>query len=145
MFRRTLMILALCAFTFTAAASAQTVPPAYDFHFHKSVFQNREVIQTASKLFLPAPPANGWATAAELRAVQVDAALDWLVAHGYLFDTQPAVSLQTDANGNHSLVITGPGFHISVAIPGPFLPQQREQLLTATIIRNLPPQINNGF
>lgn len=145
MFRRTLMILALSAFAFTASASAQTPPAADDFHFHKSVFHNREVIQTTSKLFL-LPPANGWATAAQFRAAQVEAAIDWFVGHGYLVDSQPSVSLQTDANGNQTLVISGAGVHIAVILDaGPFFPQQRDQRLSAIIIRNLPPQINNGY
>lgn len=143
MFRRTLAAFAFCLLALAGVAAAQ--PPAADFHFHKSVFQDKEAIQAASMLFLPVPP-EGWATEAEVRQARVQAAEDWMVRHGYLFENSPAtVGLFTDENGNDSLVITAPGIHIVILLPvGPFFPRLREQLMTVTIIRSLP-QISNGF
>lgn len=142
MFRRALMMSVLSALLFVTVAAAQ---PAADLLWHQRVFQGREVQQAAAMLQLPAPPPNGWATPAALREAQVDAALDWFAAHGYLFD-DPAISIDlvSDGNGN-SLVIDGPGIHVVIILPcGPFLPTQREQLMVATVIRNIPP-IYNGF
>jgi hypothetical protein len=142
MFRRTLAAFALCLFALAGVAAAQPPLSAADFHFHKSVFHDKEAIQAASMLFLPVPP-EGWATEAEFRQARVQAAEDWMARHGYLFENTPAtVGLFTDENGNDSLVITAPGIHIVILQPvGPFHPRVREQLMTATIIR----QIYNGF
>lgn len=145
MFRRTLATFAFCLFALAGIAAAQPTISADDFHFHKSVFHDKEAIQTASRLFLPVPP-EGWATEAEFRQARVQAAEDWMVRHGYLFENAlVTIDLFTDENGNDSLVITGPGIHIVILLPtGPFFPRVREQLMTATIVR-LVPQISNGF
>ena len=144
MFRRSLMTFAICLLALSAVASAQPAPASDDFLFHKSVFQGREAVQAASRLFLM-PPAGGWPSDAELRQATVQAAEDWMVRHGYLLEGNPGIDLVTDENGNDSLVITGPGIHIVIFLPvGPFLPHLSERLMTATIIRNIP-QIYNGF
>lgn len=141
MFRRTSMAFLLSAVAFAATAVAQ---PAPGLLVHQRVFQNREVHQVATMLQLPVP-ANGWATPAELRDAQVEASLDWLAEHGYLFD-DPAVTVDLVSSGTgNSLVIRGPGFDLVIHLPsGPFLPTQREQLLAGTIVRQLP-EISNGF
>lgn len=145
MFRRTLATFAFCLFALAAGAAAQPAISADDFHFHKSVFHNKEAIQASSRLFLPVPP-EGWASEAEFRQARVQAAQDWMARHGYLFEgMQASVDFFTDENGNDSLVITGPGIHIVILLPsGPFFPHQREQLMAATIIR-LAAEIYNGF
>lgn len=145
MFRRSLMTFAICLVALAAVASAQPAPTSDDFLIHKSVFQSREAVQAASRLFLPAP-LEGWATEAEFRQASVQAAQDWVASHGYLLAGNPVtVDLVTDENGNDSLVIVGPGIHIVIFLPcGPFLPHLNERLMTATIIRNIP-EIYNGF
>ncbi|HBL27805.1 MAG TPA: hypothetical protein DD490_13285 [Acidobacteria bacterium] len=143
MIRRTLLTFILCALAFSAIASAQ--PPAFtDLLHHERTFLGREVRQSAATLYLPMP-ANGWASPADFQAAQVQAALDWCAAHGYLFD-DPGIDVDfvSDGNGN-SLVINGPGIHVVINLPcGPFIPVQREQLLVVTIIRQIP-QVSNGF
>jgi hypothetical protein len=134
MFRRTLMAFILCTLALATMAAAQPGT----LLFHHRVFQGREIHQAAAMLPLPVP-ANGWATSAELRDAQVQAAVDWFVSHGY-FDDPVDVDFVSGSDGN-SLSFNGPGIHIVIHLPsGPFLPTQREQLLAATIIR-----ISNGF
>jgi len=143
MLRRTLLTLVLCALAFATVAAAQT-PAFTDLLHHERVFQDREVRQAAATLFLPMP-VNGWATSAEFEEAQAEASMGWLIAHGYLFD-DPSVTIDfiTDGIGN-SLVINGPGVHVVINLPcGPFAPMQKEQLLVATIIRQIP-GIYNGF
>ncbi len=143
---RPLLILALCTLSSLATSTfASAQPPAFqDLLHHERTFQGKEVRQAAAMLFLPLP-TNGWATAADLQAAQVQAALDWTAAHGYLFD-DPSFDIDfvSDGNGN-SLVFNGPGTHVVINLPsGPFLPTQRDQLMVITIIRQAP-QVSNGF
>ena len=139
MFRRSLMAFILCTLAVATLAAAQ---PPTDLLHHQRLFMGREVHQAAAMLQLPAPP-NGWATPAEFQAAQVQASLDWLASHGYLGNPVD-IDFVSGSDGN-SLTIDGPGIHIVIYLPcGPFLPIQREQLLTATIVR-VPPQISNGF
>jgi hypothetical protein len=146
MFRRTVMTFAFCLLGLAAVASAQPpVHPDYDFLFHKSALHDREVVQTASRLFLAVPP-QGWATPAEFRQASLLAAEGWLGRHGYLTEGAGlAVDLFTDENGNDSLVIAGTNIRIYVFLPvGPFQTHLRERLITTTIIRMLP-QAPNGL
>jgi hypothetical protein len=140
------MTFAFCLLGLTAVASAQPpVYPDYDFLFHKSALPDREVVQTASRLFLAVPP-QGWATAAEFRQASLLAAESWLGRHGYLTDGAGlAVEFSTDENGNDFLVIGGSNIRIYVFLPvGPFQTHLRERLITTTIIRMIP-QVSNGF
>lgn len=142
MFRRTLMTFAICLLALAAVASAQPTPASDDLLFHKSVLHGRQVVQTASRLFLPAP-SGGWASEAEFRQASVQAAQSWMVSQGYLLEGNPVgVDLVTDENGNDSLVIAGSGIHMVIILPnGPFLPHLDQRLLTATTVLS----ISNGF
>ncbi len=142
MIRRTLFALSLCILGFAAAASAQA--PFTDLLHHERTFLGREVLQDAATLYLPLP-AGGWASSAALEQAQIQAALGWFAAHGYLF-SDPAIGIDfhSDSTGN-SITIDGPGIHVVIYLPcGPFIPLQREQLMVATIIRQIPP-VSNGF
>ena len=142
MIRRTLFAFALCTFGLAAAASAQ--PPFIDLLHHERIFLGKEVRQDAATLFLPLP-AGGWASPAAVEAAQLQAALGWFAAHGYLF-SDPAIDIDfhSDSTGN-SITIDGPGIHVVIHLPcGPFIPMQKEQLMVATIIRQIP-QVSNGF
>lgn len=146
MLRRASLTFVLCALAFTAVAAAQPpVPGNINLLHHHREFQGRSVDQLAVQLDLQAP-AEGWASYAELQEAKVEAALDWVRDHGYLFD-DPGVDIDfsSSSNGN-TLTISGPGFEIVINLPGggPFLPMQREQLMVATSIRTQP-QISNGF
>lgn len=143
MLRRASLAFVLSILAFVTAASAQ--PPAHTslLHHHR-LFHGREVHQVAVLLTLQ-PPAEGWSTSEELRDAQVQAAVDWMISHGYFTD-DPTVTIDfvSGPDGN-SLVIDGPGIHIVIHLPsGPFNPTQREQLMAATAIRILP-QVSNGF
>ena len=146
MLRRASLAFVLCALALTAVAAAQPPAPGplnTNLLLHHRVFQGREVEQVAVLLDLGAR-TEGWASAAELRDAQVEAALDWFRDHGYLFD-DPGVDIDfsSSSNGN-TLTISGPGFEIVINLPGggPFIPMQREQLMVATSIRT---HISNGF
>jgi len=84
-------------------------------------------------------PPGGWASSAAFEQAQLQAALGWFAAHGYLFN-DPAIDIDfhSDSTGN-SITINGPGIHIVIYLPcGPFLPIQKEQLMVVTIIRQIP-------
>lgn len=140
MIRRTLFALALCAFGLASAATAQ--PLFIDLLHHERTFLGKEVRQDAATLYLTLPPG-GWASQTAFNAAQLDAALGWMTAHGYLF-SDPAIDIDfhSDSTGN-SITIDGPGIHVVIYLPcGPFIPVQKEQLMVVTIIRQIPPAIN---
>lgn len=142
--RATLFALALAAGTFGLAAPASAQPPFVDLLHHERTFLGHEVKQDAATLYLALPPG-GWASDADFKAAQLDAALDWFAAHGYLFsDPTFDIDFHSGPEGN-SITIDGAGIHVVINLPcGPFIPVQREQLMVVTIIRQMP-QVSNGF
>ena len=144
MIRRILFASALALCTFGIAASASAQPPFVDLLHHERIFLGNEVRQDAATLYLALPPG-GWASQAAFNAAQLQAALDWFAAHGYLFnDPGIDIDFNSDSTGN-SISIDGPGIHVVIHLPsGPFIPVQKEQLMVVTIIRQIP-QVSNGF
>lgn len=138
MTRRTLLALALALCTFGLAAAASAQPPFVDLLHHERIFLGKEVRQDAATLYLTLPPG-GWASSAAFNAAQLQAALNWCAAHGYLFsDPMIDIDFNSDSTGN-SITINGPGIHVVIYLPcGPFIPMQKEQLMVVTIIRQIP-------
>ncbi len=145
MIRRSLFALFALALSTLGLANAASAQPTFtDLLHHERTFLNYQARQDAATLYLSLPPG-GWSTQAQLEAAKLQASLDWLASHGYLF-SDPSIDIEfhSGSDGN-TITIDGNGIHVVINLPcGPFIPVQKEQLMVVTIIRQVP-QISNGY
>jgi hypothetical protein len=146
-FKSTVIALALTVFG-AAAAFAQS---SGDLSFHRTVAGPSEFIQRTAVLPLPTSPASSFKAgpSAVPTNVAVEAALQWLVQHGYL--TQ--ADLQS---AGPSVTVSGTGITITFHVPGgpdavivlsngPFLPTDIPHRLMSVIVVRPVVDISNGF
>jgi hypothetical protein len=143
MFKRTLTALAL-GLTLAAVAPAQEPD---DLQLNKRSFQDKEAIQAQAVLRLPAarPELAGPDRRAHYQHVAVQAALDWMVRHGYLFhDDSHSIEVYNTSQGLVMVIhFAGGGNAVIYLGPGPFLPrpepevERLDTLMTVTILRDL--------
>jgi hypothetical protein len=146
------------ALTLFALASGVSAQEPGDLSFHKTVAGPTEYIQRTVVLPVPAPPPpgssqSGPSLATAPAAVQlslanqlaVEAALQWMVQHGYLFEDTPGWNVSISGNGI-TITIQGTGGPDIVIIlsNGPFLPVDIPHRLMTVIVAR-PVQIYNGF
>jgi hypothetical protein len=141
--KRIVIAVLLAAAVTAVAASAQE---SGDLLFQKTLAGPQEVIQRTALLALPAPPAGP-----ALQQAFVNAAIDWLVRHGYLTTGQAqSFGAQVTISGS-CITITyhvpgGPD--IVIVLPnGPFLPADYpypNRLMTVVVVRAVQ-DISNGF
>ena len=147
--------LALTLFALASGASAQA---SGDLSYHRTVAGGTEYIQRTVVLPVPPPPPPSSQTGPSLvtaaAGVQlsladqlaVEAAIQWMVQHGYLFEDLPGgwdVSISGNGITITINVVGGPDIVI-VTSNGPFLPVDiPHRLMTVLIAR--PVRIYNGF
>lgn len=145
MFQRSLQVLLICGLAIAGAASAVSAQEADTLLLHKRPIGDRMVNQMAVMLPLPPTPPEAPAppSSSIYDQVAVEAALQWMVEHGYLFQVPTAGVGVTVAGNAITVTWTGPGIHIVIVLPnGPFLPKPwPNRLMTATVIH----EISNGF
>ena len=147
--------LALTLFALASGASAQE--PG-DLSFHKTVAGPTEYIQRAVVLPVPPPPPPGSSLSGPSlvtapAAVQlsladqlaVEASLQWMVQHGYLFEEIPGYDVSISGNGiTITIHVAGGGDIVIILSNGPFQPVNvSHRLMTVLVAR--PIQIYNGF
>ncbi|HSK80018.1 MAG TPA: hypothetical protein VLQ45_26430 [Thermoanaerobaculia bacterium] len=150
------LALALTLFALASGASAQE--PG-DLSFHKSVAGPTEYIQRTVVLPVPAPPPPGSSLSGPSlvtapAAVQlsladqlaVEASLQWMAQHGYLFDVNvPIYDVSISGNGiTITIHVAGGGDIVIILSNGPFLPVDIPHRLMTVIVAR-PIQIYNGF
>lgn len=145
------------ALTFFALASGASAQGHGDLSFHRTVAGPTEFIQRTVVLPVPAPPPPGSQTGPSLmtadagvqlsRADQlaVEAAIQWMGQHGYLFDEVPGWDVTVSGNGITITIKVAGGPDIVIILSnGPFLPVDiPHRLMTVNVVR--PVQIYNGF
>lgn len=145
MFQRSLQVLLICGLAIVSAASSASAQKADTILFHKQPIGDRVVNQMAVMLPLPpTPPEDPEPPSSSIYdQVAVEAALQWMVEHKYLFQV-PNAGVDVTVSGSATTVTwTGPGIQIVIVLPsGPFLPKPwPNRLMTATVIH----EIYNGF
>lgn len=148
------LALALTLFALASGASAQT---SGDLSFHRTVAGPTELIQRTVVLPVPPPPPPGSLTGPSLvtaaAGVQlsladqlaVEAAIQWMVQHGYLVEDTPGWDVSISGNGiTITIKVVGGPDIVIILSNGPFLPVDvPHRLMTVTVVR--PVQIYNGF
>ena len=151
--------IALTLTLFALASGAFAQGPG-DLSYHKTVAGPTEFIQRTVVLPVPAPPP-GSTTGAPLvtapvvvqpavaNQLAVEAALLWMVRHGYLLDDAgtPAYDVSISGNGiTLTINVPGGGDIVIILSNGPFLPMDiPHRLMTVTVARPIQLQISNGF
>lgn len=149
--------LALALTLFALASSAFAQGPG-DLSFHRTVAGSTEFIQRTVVLPVPGPPPPpGSTTGSPLVAapvvvqpavanqLAVEAAIQWLGQHGYLFDEVPGYDVSVSGNGITITINVAGGPDIVIILSnGPFLPVDiPHRLMTVNVAR--PIHIYNGF
>lgn len=148
-------------FTLFALASGAFAQGPGDLSYHKTVAGPTEFIQRTVVLPVPAPPPPGSSQSGPSlitapAAVQlsladqlaVEASLQWMAEHGYLFDVNvPVYDVSISGNGiTITIHVAGGGTVVIILSNGPFLPVDiPHRLMTMTVARPIQLQISNGF
>lgn len=145
------------ALVLTGFASAAFAQSPSDLSFHRTVAGPIEVIQRTVVLTVPAPPPPGSSQGASLVTaplaaqlsladqLAVEAAIDWMVGHGYLTDVNTPLFDVTISGNSITITTSGPGGVVIVLGNGPFLPTEiPHRVMAVTVFRPIQ-QISNGF
>lgn len=145
------------ALTLFALASGAFAQEPGDLSYHKTVAGPTEYIQRTVVLPVPPPPPGSSLSGPSLVTapatvqlsvadqIAVDAAVQWMVQHGYLFEEPAGFDVSISGNGITIVIhVAGGGDIVIVLSNGPFQPVDiPHRLMTVLVAR--PIQLYNGF